>query len=194
MHAKIIRLSAIMISLLMMLGLFSACAQTGTTSKTTTYFEGCLGATTLDDLCKGSVAIVRGTIAKYNRCVDVENTVRTYFTIDVNELIKGDPKYSKNIESWFMGGETKKKRYMPLNEELPQIGEEHIFFIYPAGDYYPLFQIMDNKINLEGFFESALYKKEPNSGNGATSQTVSADALIAEIKDIVAAQAQTAKQ
>ena len=184
-----------LVLVLLIVCLCTSCAQEGTASKITRKFEGCLVPYTLEELCKNKEIIVRGTIAKYNKCVDVENSVRTYITVNVTELIKGDAKYASSVETWFMGGETKKQICMPISGTLPQIGEEHIFFISSAnGKYYPLFQIKDNQILLDDFFESKLYKKELVSGTGDNRQWVSADALVAEIKEIVAAQANTAKQ
>ena len=185
----------VLLAFVLSLLILTACSCGSTSSKITRKFEGCLVPYTLEELCKNKEIIVRGTIAKYNKCVDVENSVRTYITVNVTELIKGDAKYASSVETWFMGGETKKQICMPISGTLPQIGEEHIFFISSAnGKYYPLFQIKDNQILLDDFFESKLYKKELVSGTGDNRQWVSADALVAEIKEIVAAQANTAKQ
>ena len=188
------RYLSLILVLCMMVCFCTSCAQGDATSKITKTFEGCLASFTMDELCKDSSVIVRGTIAKYNKSVDVENTVRTYFTIDVKDLIKGDAKYAEKAESWFLGGETKKMIYMPISGELPQIGEEHIFFIFSADGSYYSFQPKDNQILLDDFCESKLYKKELVSGTGDNRQWVSADALVAEIKEIAAAQANTAKQ
>ena len=69
-----------------------------------------------------------------------------------------------------------------MSGAFPQVGEEHLFFIFSDGSYYPFYQIHDNAVEIDSFSASKLLRSD-------AAQTVSADALVAEIKDIVAAQA-----
>ena len=167
---------------------FSSCTQGNTASKTVRRFEACYASFTLEELCERSPIIVRGTISEIGKSTDVQDTVHTSFTISVTDLIKGDSKYAHKATSWFEGGETKTQISAPLSGELPCVGEEHIFFISKDGSYYPFYRIQNSSIGLFEFSESKLLN------SSASQQTVPADALVAEIKDIVAAQANTAKQ
>ena len=175
--------------------LCTSCAQEGTASKITGKFDTSLEPLTIEQLCTQSPTIVRGKIAKYNKSVDLKGMndslagVRTYFTIDVSDFIKGNEKNRSTAESSFLGGETKKQICMPISGTLPQVGDEMIFFIQEDSSYYPAFLIRDGEIVLESFLEYKLFTETVKP-----QQTVSADALVAEIKDIVAAQANTAKQ
>ena len=190
-----IRFCSALLALLLVIGLFAGCAQQGTASKETHRFTACPEALTIEQLCAQSVTIVRGKIAKYNKSVDIKGMndslagVRTYFTIEVSDLIKGKAKNKSTAEASFLGGETKKQICLPLSGTLPQVGDEEIFFIQEDSSYYPAFPIRDGEIVLESFLESKLFTETVKP-----QQTVSADALVAEIKDIVAAQANTAKQ
>lgn len=194
MKTRKIRCLAGLIALLLV-GACAGCAQQGTASKETHRFTACPAALTIEQLCAQSPTIVRGKIAKYNKSVDLKGMndslagVRTYFTIDVSDFIKGNEKNRLTAESWFLGGETKKQICMPISGTLPQVGDEMIFFIQEDSSYYPAFLIRDGEIVLESFLESKLFTETVKP-----QQTVSADALVAEIKDIVAAQANTAKQ
>lgn len=42
-----------------------------------------------------------------NRSVDVQNSVRTCFTIEVKEPLKGDQKDTSTVESWLLGRENR---------------------------------------------------------------------------------------
>lgn len=180
---------------LLLISVCAGCAQQGTASKITGKFDTSLEPRTIEQLCTQSPTIVRGKIAKYNKSVDLKGMndslagVRTYFTIEVSDFIKGNEKNRSTAESSFLGGETKKQICMPISGTLPQVGDEMIFFIQEDSSYYPAFLIRDGEIVLESFLESKLFTETVKP-----QQTVSADALVAEIKDIVAAQANTAKQ
>ena len=195
MKTRKIRFCSALLALLFVIGLFAGCAQQGTASKITGKFDTSLEPRTIEQLCTQSPTIVRGKIAKYNKSVDLKGMndslagVRTYFTIDVSDFIKGNEKNRSTAESSFLGGETKKQICMPISGTLPQVGDEMIFFIQEDSSYYPAFLIRDGEIVLESFLESKLFTETVKP-----QQTVSADALVAEIKDIVAAQANTAKQ
>ena len=184
-----------LVLVLLIVCLCPSCAQEGSASKITGKFDTSLEPRTIEQLCTQSPTIVRGKIAKYNKSVDLKGMndslagVRTYFTIDVSDFIKGNEKNRLTAESWFLGGETKKQICMPISGTLPQVGDEMIFFIQEDSSYYPAFLIRDGEIVLESFLESKLFTETVKP-----QQTVSADALVAEIKDIVAAQANTAKQ
>ena len=188
-----IRFCSALLALLLVIGLFAGCAQQGTASKETHRFTACPAALTIEQLCTQSPTIVRGKIAKYNKSVDLKGMndslagVRTYFTIEVSDSMKGKAK--SKTEASFLGGETKKQICLPLSGTLPQVGDEMIFFIQEDSSYYPAFLIRDGEIVIESFLESKLFTETVKP-----QQTVSADALVAEIKDIVAAQANTAKQ
>ena len=162
-----------LVLVLLIVCLCTSCAQQGTASKETHRFTACPAALTIEQLCAQSPTIVRGKIAKYNKSVD----------------IKGNEKNRSTAESSFLGGETKKQICMPISGTLPQVGDEMIFFIQEDSSYYPAFLIRDGEIVIESFLESKLFTETVKP-----QQTVSADALVAEIKDIVAAQANTAKQ
>lgn len=168
---------------LLLVGTCAGCTQEGTASKTVRTFEICYASFTLEELCERSPVIVRGTIEKIGKSTDVQDTVHTSFTINVTDLIKGGSKYATKATSWFEGGETKTQIASPVSGTFPQVGEEHIFFISTDGSYYPFYQIRDNTVGLPEFSESKLLN------SSAAQQTVPADALVAEIKDIVAAQA-----
>ena len=168
---------------LLLISVCAGCAQEGTASKTVRHFEACYASFTLEELCERSPVIVRGTISKIGKSIDVQDTVHTSFTIDVTDLIKGGSKYASKATSWFEGGETKRQIVTPLSGTFPQVGEEYLFFISSDGSYYPFYQIRDNTVGLPEFSESKLLNAS------AAQQTVSADALVAEIKDIVAVQA-----
>ena len=184
-----------LVLVLLIVCLCTSCAQQGTASKITGKFDTSLEPRTIEQLCTQSPTIVRGKIAKYNKSVDLKGMndslagVRTYFTIEVSDFIKGNEKNRSTAESWFLGGETKKQICMPISGTLPQVGDEMIFFIQEDSSYYPAFLIRDGEIVIESFLESKLFTETVKP-----QQTVSADALVAEIKDIVAAQANTAKQ
>lgn len=184
-----------LVLVLLIVCLCTSCAQQDTASKITGKFDTSLEPRTIEQLCAQSPTIVRGKIAKYNKSVDIKGMndslagVRTYFTIDVSDFIKGNEKNRSTAESSFLGGETKKQICMPISGTLPQVGDEMIFFIQEDSSYYPAFLIRDGEIVLESFLESKLFTETVKP-----QQTVSADALVAEIKDIVAAQANTAKQ
>lgn len=184
-----------LVLVLLIVCLCTSCAQEGTSSKITGKFDTSLEPRTIEQLCTQSPTIVRGKIAKYNKSVDLKGMndslagVRTYFTIEVSDFIKGNEKNRSTAESWFLGGETKKQICMPISGTLPQVGDEMIFFIQEDSSYYPAFLIRDGEIVIESFLESKLFTETVKP-----QQTVSADALVAEIKDIVAAQANTAKQ
>ena len=184
-----------LVLVLLIVCLCTSCAQEGTASKITGKFDTSLEPLTIEQLCTQSPTIVRGKIAKYNKSVDLKGMndslagVRTYFTIDVSDFIKGNEKNRSTAESSFLGGETKKQICMPISGTLPQVGDEMIFFIQEDSSYYPAFLIRDGEIVIESFLESKLFTETVKP-----QQTVSADALVAEIKDIVAAQANTAKQ
>ena len=188
MTTKKIRLSAIVISLLMMLALLSACAQQGTTSKINRTFEASYAAVTLEDLCAQSTTIVRGTIASIGKSTDHSDSVHTAFTIQVKDNIKS-AKSKDTADAWFLGGETATQICTPISGTLPKVGDEYVFFIYDDGSFSPYGKITDGNVILEQFLNSKLFTDKSKS-----QQTVSADALVAEIKDIVAAQAQNAKQ
>ncbi len=195
MKTRKIRFCSALLALLFVIGLFAGCAQQGTASKITGKFDTSLEPRTIEQLCTQSPTIVRGKIAKYNKSVDLKGMndslagVRTYFTIEVSDFIKGNEKNRSTAESSFLGGETKKQICMPISGTLPQVGDEMIFFIQEDSSYYPAFLIRDGEIVIESFLESKLFTETVKP-----QQTVSADALVAEIKEIVAAQANTAKQ
>ena len=192
MKTRKIRCLAGLIALLLV-GACAGCAQQGTASKETHRFTACPAALTIEQLCAQSPTIVRGKIAKYNKSVDIKGMndslagVRTYFTIEVSDSMKGKAK--SKAEASCLGGETKRQICLPLSGTLPQVGDEMIFFIQEDSSYYPAFLIRDGEIVLESFLESKLFTETVKP-----QQTVSADALVTEIKDIVAAQANTAKQ
>ena len=97
---------ALLPALVLSVGLLPACAKEEASSKTVHYFDGCAPSISLKELCETRPIIVRGTIAKTNRSVDVQNSVRTCFTIEVKEPLKGDQK-DATVESWLLGRENR---------------------------------------------------------------------------------------
>ena len=175
---------ALLPALVLSVGLLPACAKEETSSKTVHYFDGCAASISLKELCETRPIIVRGTIAKMNRSVDVQNSVRTCFTIEVKEPLKGDQK-DATVESYLLGGETATQIYKPISGDSPQVGEAHIFLIHHSGSFYPVYQIAYGKILLNDFSESRLYNKSPISGTEDNCQFISDDDVVAEIKDIL---------
>lgn len=98
---------ALLPALVLSVGLLPACAKEEASSKTVHYFDGCAASISLKELCETRPIIVRGTIAKMNRSVDVQNSVRTCFTIEVKEPLKGDQKDTSTVESWLLGRENR---------------------------------------------------------------------------------------
>ena len=152
-----------LVLVLLIVCLCTSCAQENASSKETHRFTACPEALTIEQLCAQSVTIVRGKIAKYNKSIDLKGMndslagVRTYFTIEVSDLIKGKAKNKSTAEASFLGGETKKQICLPLSGTLPQVGDEEIFFIQEDSSYYPAFLIRDGEIVIESFLESKLF-------------------------------------
>ena len=188
MKTRKIRFCSALFALLLVVGLFAGCAQQGTTSKINRTFEASMAANTLEELCAQSVIIARGTIASIGKSTDYSDSVHTAFTINVTDELKRTKSGTKT-EAWFLGGETSTQICTPISGSLPKAGDEYIFFIFEDGSFSPFGKVTDGNVVLESFMNSKLF-----TDKSAAQQTVSADALVAEIKDIVAAQANTAKQ
>ena len=136
-------------------------------SKPTHTFSAMSAALSFEDLCNhetfGCTYIVRGKVVRQDPAVDVGDTVRTSYHVEVSSVIKGDVKVGEEVSFWMIGGESPTK--IMINEDQPPLenGHESYFFIFSDGSRYSQIDMQDGKIRIFNWMDPELFKSAYNN-------------------------------
>ena len=168
---------------------------TGTSSKIVIRGDVMQAFTPLEDKIKNCPIVVRGKVTKQDKAVevivqtDVDRTstiVRTYYEVEVLDLIAGDQKYAKKTYFWVLGGETENMIHIVDGAApLPKIGSERFLFMFEDGDaYYNGFIVQENgQVAVTRYDLPEMFKDEPE---GVNAKSIPADEFAEILRDKIA--------
>lgn len=174
------KLFALLLVLVLLVCTFSGCTskEEGIPTEEKLISDGCslYAQTDIQEMYQETGTIIRGTIVdsrSYDKPTDIGDglfleNVRTEFTVQVNQVYKGE-KVGRKVKFWEVGGEGTKIIVNNPACEAYFVGYEGFFFIYPDGWAAPYLEIEDGSVTFPSYITPP---KEIASKDSATVVTV----------------------